>query len=92
MYIYDLFKVRNAYDENSGDGSKCEDGRDYGRHFQSDGRHEQDDEPPAGEDVCDQYWISLFNIWESGFYLCIQVAKNMQDFEAANMKVNGTLT
>ena len=77
---------------NTGDGCQCEDGGDDGGDLESDGRHEQDDEPPAGEDVCDQYWISLFNIWESGFYLCIQVAKNMQDFEAANMKVNGTLT
>ena len=44
---------------NTGDGCQCEDGGDDGGDLESDGRHEQDDEPTAGEDVCDQYWISL---------------------------------
>ena len=44
---------------NTGDGCQCEDGGDDGGDLESDGRHEQDDEPPAGEDVCDQCWISL---------------------------------
>ena len=44
---------------NTGDGGKCEDGGDYGGDLESDGRHEQDDEPAAGEDLTAQYWISL---------------------------------
>ena len=35
----------------AGDGGEREDGRDDGRHFKSDGGHEQDDEPTTGENV-----------------------------------------
>ena len=34
---------------NTGDGCKCENGRDYGGDLESDGRYEQDDEPTTGE-------------------------------------------
>ena len=45
---------------NTGDGSQCEDGGDDGGDLESDGRHEQDDEPTAGEDVQSNIGLMFF--------------------------------
>ena len=45
---------------NTGDGCQCEDGGDDGGDLESDGRHEQDDEPTAGEDVQSNIGLMFF--------------------------------
>ena len=45
---------------NTGDGCQCEDGGDDGGDLESDGRHEQDDEPAAGVDIQPNIGLMFF--------------------------------